>query len=69
VQDALSAGLISEADIDRNLRGVFRVMLRLGMLDPRGSVADQHIGFDAVAPMGRWTIHGGGRRTRRWRAR
>jgi beta-glucosidase len=49
VQDALNAGLITEADLDRNLRGVFRVMLRLGMLDPRGSVADQHIGFDAVA--------------------
>jgi beta-glucosidase len=47
VQDALAQGLITEADIDKNLRGVFRVMIRLGMLDPRGSEPYAHIGFDA----------------------
>jgi beta-glucosidase len=46
VQDALKQNLITEEDIDRNLRGVFRVMLRLGMLDPNSKVADAHIGFD-----------------------
>jgi beta-glucosidase len=47
VQDALAQGLITEADIDKNLRGVFRVMIRLGMLDPHGSEPYAHIGFDA----------------------
>ena len=49
VKDALSQGLITEADLDRNLRGVFRVMIRLGMLDLRGSEPYAHIGFDATA--------------------
>jgi len=47
VQDALSQGLIAEADIDRNLRGVFRVMIKLGMLDPQATQPYAHIGFDA----------------------
>ncbi|HZL28379.1 MAG TPA: glycoside hydrolase family 3 N-terminal domain-containing protein, partial [Acidobacteriaceae bacterium] len=34
VRDALAQKLITEQDIDRNLRGVYRVMLRLGLLDP-----------------------------------
>jgi beta-glucosidase len=34
VQEALTRGLITEADIDRNLRGVYRIMFRLGLLDP-----------------------------------
>ena len=34
VHDALDQKLITEADIDRNLRGVYRVMLYLGLLDP-----------------------------------
>jgi len=34
VKDALSEGLVSESDIDQDIRGVFRVMLKLGMLDP-----------------------------------
>lgn len=34
VKKALERGLITEADIDRNLKGVFRVMIRLGLLDP-----------------------------------
>ena len=33
-QGALKNGLVTEADIDRSLRGVFRVMIRLGLLDP-----------------------------------
>jgi beta-glucosidase len=49
VQDALAQGLITEADIDRNLRGVYRVMIKLGMLDARGSEAYAHIGFDTPA--------------------
>jgi beta-glucosidase len=47
VQDALTQGLIKESDIDRNLRGVFRVMMRLGMLNPRASQPYAHLGFDA----------------------
>jgi beta-glucosidase len=47
VQDALKQGLITEADIDRNLRGVFRVMMRLGMLEPAASDPYARIGFDA----------------------
>jgi len=49
VQDALDQKLITEQDIDRNLRGVFRVMLKLGMLDPESQVAYTHVGIDAVA--------------------
>jgi beta-glucosidase len=47
VQDALTQGLIKESDIDQNLRGVFRVMIRLGMFDPRASQPYAHLGFDA----------------------
>jgi beta-glucosidase len=49
VRDALSQGLIKEADLDENLRGVFRVMIRLGMLEPAGSDPLAHIGWDAQA--------------------
>jgi beta-glucosidase len=45
VHDALQQGLITEADIDRNLRGVFRVMIRLGMLDANEQVPYAAIGF------------------------
>jgi beta-glucosidase len=34
VTDALKNHLITEADLDENLKGVFRVMIRLGLLDP-----------------------------------
>ena len=37
VRAALAQHLIAEADIDRNLAGVLRVMLRLGMLDAPGT--------------------------------
>jgi beta-glucosidase len=46
VREALDQKLITEAEIDRNLTGVFRVMLKLGMLDPAARVADAHIGVD-----------------------
>ena len=34
VRDALQHNLLTEADIDAALRGVYRVMIRLGLLDP-----------------------------------
>jgi len=34
VRDALQHDLLTEADIDAALRGVYRVMIRLGLLDP-----------------------------------
>ena len=34
VQDALRGNLLTQADIDTALRGVYRVMIRLGLLDP-----------------------------------
>ncbi len=46
MQDALKQGLITEAELDRNLRGVFRVMLRLGMLDANALVPQARLGFD-----------------------
>ncbi len=48
VRDALAQGLITEADIDRNLRGVYRVMLRLGLLDPAEDSPYSHIGETGV---------------------
>lgn len=38
VQSALKNGLITEKEIDDNLRGVFRVMIHLGLLDPPSDV-------------------------------
>ncbi len=38
VRGALDKKLITEKDIDENLRGVFRVMIRLGLLDPPADV-------------------------------
>ncbi|HZC44401.1 MAG TPA: glycoside hydrolase family 3 C-terminal domain-containing protein [Acidobacteriaceae bacterium] len=34
IEGALQKKLITEADLDENLRGVYRVMIRLGLLDP-----------------------------------
>jgi beta-glucosidase len=42
--EALQKGLITEADIDKNLRGVFRVMIKLGQLDPPEMVPYAAIG-------------------------
>lgn len=38
VRGALAKNLITEKDVDQNLRGVFRVMIRLGLLDRTWSV-------------------------------
>ncbi|MGA8940205.1 MAG: glycoside hydrolase family 3 C-terminal domain-containing protein [Acidobacteriaceae bacterium] len=46
MEEALKEGLITEADLDRNLRGVFRVMIRLGMLDPAEMVPQSRIGVE-----------------------
>jgi len=42
--DALKQGLITEADIDKVLRGDFRVMIKLGQLDPPAMVPYAEIG-------------------------
>ncbi|HEY2408596.1 MAG TPA: glycoside hydrolase family 3 C-terminal domain-containing protein [Polyangiaceae bacterium] len=44
VTGAVERGLLSEAEIASSLRGVFRVMLRLGMLDPAERVPYARIG-------------------------
>jgi beta-glucosidase len=46
MEEALKQGLINEADLDRNLRGVFRVMIKLGMLDPATMNPYSLIGID-----------------------
>jgi len=43
-QKAVEDGLLSEAEIDAALRGNFRVMIRLGLLDPPSSVPYSQIG-------------------------
>jgi beta-glucosidase len=50
VRGALKNGLLTEADIDRSLRGVFRVMLKLGLLDPPSRVPYSTIGSEANDP-------------------
>jgi beta-glucosidase len=44
VAEALSRGLLTEADLDLALRGLFRVSLRLGLLDPPARVPYAAIG-------------------------
>ena len=46
MEEALKQGLITEADLDRNLRGVFRVMIKLGMLDPHEMVQQSRTGVE-----------------------
>ena len=46
VRDALQHHLMTERDIDGALRGVYRVMIHLGLLDPPGLVAYSAIGGD-----------------------
>lgn len=46
VYGALANNYISEGDIDTVLRGVFRVMIKLGQLDPPDRVAYQSIGIN-----------------------
>jgi beta-glucosidase len=50
VVEALSRGLLSEADVDRAVRKNFRVMLRLGLLDPPERVPFARIGEDDAEP-------------------
>ena len=54
VKDALSEGLVSESDIDQDIRGVFRVMLKLGMLDPAEDVKYAKIGTTDQAKGDPW---------------
>jgi beta-glucosidase len=54
VRDALAQKLITPDEIDRNLRGVFRVMLRLGMLDPNEALPYTSIGFNDLAKGDPW---------------
>ncbi len=44
VIQALDKGLLTETDIDETLRGVFRVMIKLGQLDPDEMVPYKQIG-------------------------
>lgn len=46
VTEAIAKGLLTEADIDRALRGLFRVSLKLGLLDPPGQVSYSTIGAE-----------------------
>ena len=50
VRGALKKGLLTEADIDRALRGNFRVMIRLGLLDPSSRVPYSSIGQESNDP-------------------
>src|SRR6185369_7898964 len=47
---ALKNGLLTESDIDKSLRGVFRVMIKLGLLDPPERVAFSRIGSESEEP-------------------
>jgi beta-glucosidase len=44
VSDAVTRGLLTEADLDAALRGLFRVSLKLGLLDPAERVPYSRIG-------------------------
>jgi beta-glucosidase len=50
VRGALKKGILTEADIDRALRGNFRVMIRLGLLDPPSRVPYSSIGQESIDP-------------------
>ncbi|HEY3816216.1 MAG TPA: glycoside hydrolase family 3 C-terminal domain-containing protein [Polyangiaceae bacterium] len=50
VEGALSRGLLREEDVDGAIRKNFRVMLRLGLLDPPERVAYARIGEDDAEP-------------------
>ena len=50
VMGALERGLIAETDIDRAVRANFRVMIRLGLLDPPALVPYRHIGETGEEP-------------------
>ncbi len=48
--DAVKQALVSQADIDADLRGLLRVMIRLGLLDPASRNPYARIGIADVAP-------------------
>lgn len=48
--EAVAQGLVSESDIDVDLRGLLRVMFRLGLLDPASRVPYSGIGITDVDP-------------------
>lgn len=50
VRAGLNKGFLTEADIDRSLRGVFRVMIKLGLLDPPSRVPYSTIGRESIDP-------------------
>ncbi len=50
VRNALKRNLLTEADIDQALRGVYRVMIRLGLFDPPDRVPYSTIGSEAQEP-------------------
>ncbi len=52
VHEAVAQGLVSEAEITENLRGVFRIMLRLGMLD--SGARYNHIGEQVATGADPW---------------
>jgi beta-glucosidase len=52
VRGALKRGLLTEKDLDNALRGNFRVMIRLGLLDPPSLVPYASIGQESIDP---WT--------------
>jgi hypothetical protein len=50
VRGALKKGLLTEAEIDNALKGNFRVMIRLGLLDPPAMVPYSSIGREPQDP-------------------
>jgi len=50
VKVALEKKLLTETDIDSSLRGNFRVMLKLGLLDPPAQVPFSKIGAESIDP-------------------
>lgn len=50
VRGAIKTGLLTEADIDKALKGNFRVMIRLGLLDPPSMVPYSSIGSEVEDP-------------------
>ena len=50
VRGALKRGLLTETEIDNALKGNFRVMIRLGLLDPPAMVPYSTIGSEPVDP-------------------
>ncbi|MGD0443904.1 MAG: glycoside hydrolase family 3 C-terminal domain-containing protein [Edaphobacter sp.] len=54
VRDALAQKLITPEEIDRNLRGVYRVMIRLGMFEANEEVPYASIGFSNLAKGDPW---------------